>query len=352
MVTTVLNSAGEIERYNTGKAPERPEVIADNAARAKDKPDKDTKEAKPAKEELKVEVKASEESKVDDSDDVEDKDGLTPRQKRELSEKMLKAIGKKHREKMEAEEFAAEQYNERRLAEQRAENLERQLTELKAQQAPKEEEPQEPKRENFATDQAYEDARIDWRAEQKFREKQREAAEKQERERQAEITRVASQRLEAAAKLVPDFEEVIATDLRIPGHIAGYMRESELFAELGYHFAKHPEAIERLAKLPPARALVEVGKIESTLKPFSANTEKANGESEKSEPSPNGATPSPETSAANAGASRQSRAPVIKPLNLSSAGQVEKPPGEMTYAEAKADWEKRRQVSLGRRRRH
>src|SRR5690349_13161998 len=57
---------------------------------------------------------------VEEPDDIEGDDGLTPRQKRELTLKMQAAIGKKHRALKDAEEFAADQYSERRLAEQRA----------------------------------------------------------------------------------------------------------------------------------------------------------------------------------------------------------------------------------------
>lgn len=359
MTTVVLNSKSEIERLQTGKAPERPEIEADNAkqrgeSNGKQAPDKTGGGPVPSK-------GVSKTAPESDTDDVEGEDGLTPRQKREFSAQMLKSIGKKHREKLEAEEFAADQYNRAQLAERRAENLERQLAELQSKQQPaKVEEPKEPKREDFATDKEYEDARIDWRAEQKFRQKQAEAAAQKEQERQAEVVRAATERLQKAADLVPDFQEVTeAADLRVPAHIASYMQESDMFAELGYHFAKHPEAMERLAKLSPARALVEVGKIESTLQPFAKSSAdaKVNGHepSSKTESAaPNGAGPTEtESTRQSAGPSPKSRAPVIKPLGSDSVSQVEKDPSQMTTREVIEKWKRDNpRVNIGLRKRH
>jgi hypothetical protein len=370
MTTVVLNSAAEIERLTTGKAPERPEIEADNAkqrAAAENKASKPTD--KPTTDARAGDKTSAAKVEGDDQDDVEGEDGLTPRQKREFSAQMLKSIGKKHREKLEAEEFAADQYNRARLAEQRAENLERQLEELRKQPAAKVEEPKEPRREDFETQEAYEDARIDWRAEQKFKQKQAEVAAQREQERQAEVIRAATERLQKAAELVPDFQEVTeAAELRVPGHIAGYMQESELFAELGYHFAKHPDVMEKLAKLSPAKALVEVGKIESTLKPFSKD-----GAATSSEKASNGTTPSSKTESASqtaangngagptqtesspsaAGPSPKSRAPVIRPLGSDSVSQVEKDPSQMTTREVIEKWKRDNpRTNLGLRKRH
>ena len=88
--------------------------------------------AKPEDKEIKADEIKADEHHDDDPDDLEGEDGLTPRQKRELTAKMLKSIGKKHRQVKEAEEFAAAQYNERKMAEQRAEEVMRELNEIKA----------------------------------------------------------------------------------------------------------------------------------------------------------------------------------------------------------------------------
>lgn len=353
-MVTVVNSAGEIERILTGKAPERPEVEADNAKqRAAATPEAAKPTDKPAAA-TKADDKAAP-AKVEptDQDDVEGEDGLTPRQKREFSAQMLKAIGKKHARMLDAEEFAAAQYNQLKLAEERAANLERQLEELRKQPVKEPEVARKPERASFETDEAYQDALVEFRVKEQLAKEKREEAERTAQERQQAIIRAATARLEKAAELVPDFQEVTeAADLRVPGHIAGYMQESDMFAELGYHFAQHPDIMERLAKLSPAKALVEVGKIESTLKPFSeTHTGKANGD----KPSPSdGAKPSPQTGTTpqSATPSPKSRAPVISPLGSDSASQVEKDPGQMSTREVIEAWKAKNRSNLGLRKRH
>jgi hypothetical protein len=348
MTTVVLDSKDLLTHLTTGETPVPKEVAEDNA-RQKERADNKGKD--PAKAAEKATEKPVEKTaEPDPNDDVEGEDGLTARQKRELSATMLKAIGKKHREMKEAEEFAADQYNNRRLAEQRAQDLEQELAKLR-QPVAKVEESQEPKRENFQTQEAYEDARIDWKAEQKFKEKEAKEAQRRVQEEQNAIAQAAQERLNKAAELVPDFEETIDTDLNIPGHIAGYMQRSPLFAELGYHFAKHPEVLAELRKLHPAEALVELGAIKSTLKPFSEThkaTEKVNG-SEPSEKT-NGATPSTQTG--EVPSKPRGTAPVITPLSAGSASQVEKPPESMNTREMIVDWQKKNQRNLGLRKRH
>ena len=298
------------------------------------------------KPEEKLEEKLLEVKPEEETDDIEGEDGLTPRQKRELTQKMQAAVGKKHRALKEAEEFAAEQYNEKRLAEQRAENLQRELERLKTQAEPPKETPKEPKRENFKTDEEYQDARIDWKADLKYQEKEAERQKALEAERQAQIAALAAERITKARELVPDFDEVVSeVDTPVPPYIAGYMQESEMFAELGYHFAKHPEELKRVASLNPARALVEVGKIESRLTPFSVG----DGTKAEKETKTNGDKPKPSTETGSVPS--KPRAP-ITPLSSASAVQVEKSPHERTYEEEKAAWAKRNKANFDKRQRH
>jgi hypothetical protein len=283
-----------------------------------------------------------------EADDIEGEDGLTPRQKRELTAKMQSAIGKKHRQAREAEEFATEQYNTRRLAEERAEELAKENARLKAKVEPPAKEPTKPERQNFASEDEYRDALIDFQVDQRLKAQAEKDAKIAQEKRQAEIVANASARIAKAQELVPDFTEVTeAVDTEVPPAIANYMQESEMFAELGYHLAKHPEELERIRGLHWTRQLVEIGKIESKLQPFAASAEKVKSE-DAAKASTNGAKPSTET-----GENPSPRsAPVIRPLSSSSATQVDKPEREMTAAEALAAWQKKKHINLTRRSRH
>lgn len=351
MAVTVIDATQEIQRFMAEHAEDIPGSPA--PAPSEKEP------AKPASNE-------EEKPEVNDPDDIEGDDGLTARQKRELSSKMLKAIGKKHREMKEAEEFAAAQYSEKRLAEQRAAALEAEIERLKsAQPVPRETadpEAGKPKRDDFQTDQAYWDAYVDWRAEGKAKalmkeEKAREAKEAGER-RQAEILETAGARIRRALEIVPDFEEVtnslIGKDVDwVPDVVAGYMQKSEMFAELGYHLAKNPEILRSLVKMAPDEQLVTIGKIEATLKPFEPQGSKttngatpskaANGhDSDETEPSETGSIPS----------RARGTAPVITPLSNTSALQVEKSADKMNTREMISAWTKEHRVNLNLRKRH
>lgn len=284
-------------------------------------------------------------------DEAEDESGLTEQQKIDLTKKMQAAIGKKHRALKDAEEFAAEQYNNLRMERAAREKLELELAELRGK-PPKVvsiEEGQPPKLEDYATETEYQNALIDWRVDQKLKAKEADEAKQREADRMSQIQADASARIAKAIELVPDFAEVTeASDLMIPGHIAGYMQESEMLAELGYHFAKNPDELVRLQKMSPAHALVAIGKIESKLTPFApvAKAETNGAAPPKSDERPRAETPTDERP------SKPRASPPIKPLNSGSAVQVEKDESEMTAQEALQAWQKKKHANLTKRQRH
>ena len=290
----------------------------------------------PAKEEPKAEAKPEE-----SDDETEGDDGLTDKQRAEWTDSMKRTIAKKHARQKSAEEFATLQYNERQLALQRAEQLARENEQLKAQVSPPKPEKVEPKREQFQTDDAYRDALIDWKVDQRLQQQRLDDLHAQE---QATLE-AASQRIARALELVPDFKEKTeSADYIVPPQVAGLMQRSELFAELGYHFADHPEDLGRLAVLPPEKLKVEFRKIESKIQPFGSTPKVENAPAASTngvKPSTNGSTePS------------KPRAPVITPLNTGSAVQVEKDEREMTAQEALEAFQKRSGRNFSRRQRH
>jgi hypothetical protein len=303
--------------------------------------------ASDAKPEAKPEAKAAEAKPEaeDDLDDVEGEDGLTARQKRELSAKMLKAIGKKHRQVKEAEEFAADQIRLARAAERRAEEAERELNKTRAATKP-EPEAVEPVRENFATETEYIDAKIQWGVDQGIAKREAERAESQRR------STVAAQ-LAKAAGLVPDFEAVTSANLNWPGPVAQYMRDSDMFAELGYYFAKRPAELEKIAAMHPLKQLVAIGKIESTLQPFGSRSPASDPEpsGEKPETNGKGDKPAPSTDTGFSPSKARSDAPVIKPLN--DGGQAIDPePSSMNTREMIQAYQKAKGINLTVRKRH
>ncbi len=307
-----------------------------------------TEDKKPIEpEEKKVEAKNLPEEHYE-----EDDSGLTEEQKKELTAKMQKAIGKKHRELKEAEEFAAAQYAERKLAEARAQELQRKLDELNGenkvdQQQTVQEQLKKPERRDYATDGEYIEAMIQFGINDALnKQKAAEEAARKEAEKQTVLTR-AIDRLEAARKIVPDFDEVVSeADVVVPAAIAGYMQKSEMFAELGYHFAKNTDILLSIAKLPVDEQLVAIGKIESALQPFGTNgaknvkTTSQNADESYQSSDETGFIQSP----------KKQSAPVIKPITTN--GIVEKSVADMDIRETISDWAKKNARNFNVRKRH
>ena len=304
-----------------------------------------------AKPEAKPEDKP--EAKPVEHEEEEDEHGTTEEQRKELSAKMLKAIGKKHRQMKEAEEFAAAQYNERKLAERRAAEMERRLMAMAQPETEKQPEAK-PERHKFATEEEYTDALSDWKVDQKFAQREAEAQARAQAEHQQAIIEAAKQRLATAIELVPDFKEVTeSADVMIPPVVASYMQKSELFAELGYYFAKNPDVAVSLSKLAGDAQLVKVGKIEAMLKPFG---EKPTADTHGEKPSAKDGERKPAKPSIDETDFSQSKprnaAPVIKPISSSDGAQVEVEPSDMNTRETIQAWQRQNKANLGLRRRH
>ena len=303
----VLTSEGLAEFHSTGKVPEfvkpeepKPDVKADEVK----------SESSPASTDAK-----------DDVDDTEDENGLTPRQKRELTSKMLKAIGAKHKAAMlarkeadEATSLAENQFNERKLIDRKLEEVQRKLDEIESKSIPQTADEKEPQRKDFASDAEYWDAKIDWKADQKVKANEARRLEQEQAALAQKLDAARIERNKAFAATVDDYEETIESlgesGLNVPGHISQYLMESETSAQLMYYFAKHQDEYQSIAALSPIRAIAAIGKLEARLE--------AKGPDMKSESNPQ--TPI-------------SRAPApIQPIQ-ESATPVQKDPAKMTFDE-------------------
>jgi hypothetical protein len=181
----------------------------------------------------------------------------------------------------EAEEFAEDEYNGRLRAERRVGELEEQLAKgrpAEAVPAPVvEEELKRPSPKDFTDQESYDKAMADYdvkRDERTAAKVRREESMQREMDRVNEELRIRTVRAQAS---IPDFNEVIGaadrTQVVVPLHIKAAIIESEYGPELAYHLAKNPEEQKRVFALTPARALLELGKIET--KYMAAETTKA-----------------------------------------------------------------------------
>ncbi len=269
---------------------------------------------------------------------TEDEKTLPEKAQKEL-QRAKRAVNKKHAELMQAledakadERLAEQQYNERRLAEQRADAAEERLREFEAKAQTAIPEPVKPTIDDKNADgtfkyrdvqgnvdwDTYTDAKADFAADQKFKEREAKAAEAAAaKDREAHVERIKANS-ESVRKANPDYDEVMRRPEgdQVPQFVLNYIYESENAAGVAYFLKKNPAESQRIAKLKPITGIRELGKIEDSLvKPSQA----ANAP-----PAAQGATPKP------------GAPPPITPLSGSGNGAINTDPAKMNFKELRA----------------
>ena len=73
-------------------------------------------------------------------------------------------------------------------------------------------------------------------------------------------------KVEATASSLPDYATVVgSSEVPISGHVADALMDSDRGPELAYHMATHPEVAERLNRMSPIKAAIELGRLETSL---------------------------------------------------------------------------------------
>ena len=329
----VVTSQGLNEFVSSGKpteemkTPPKIKAVANGAAPPlevkEDKPAADLKDPHPKAEEERAPPEDLEEARVkaDWSKDVLD----------EITRKNA-TINRKHREMKEAqaaltdaEEFARTQWNEKRIAAERAAQLEKELAELKEKGAP----PPQAKAEKGKPDpQKFYDDKGQFKAFEYAEELAAYSATKaveDDRKAQAKVAQeralaVAEEKARArvteAQKKYPDYESVLAASTaKTHKEVLGYLSDSPFIGDVSYYMAKNPAFVERINAMHPYQAIAEIGKLELTfVKPDPAKAE--------DEPAPAKVTPG--------------APPPIKPLAASSSVNINTDPAKMSYKELRA----------------
>ncbi len=211
---------------------------------------------------------------------------FTDEERRILGRKAEEKFNKKHRAMKEAQElaeenerFAEQQFNERKLAEKRAEEAEARAKALEAQAPKKEPEPE--LKEPSETDPKYQvNGQFDWKtyskdvakfeAAQAVADERKKLADEQAAKERSEAEARMKSRFEKVRRDHPDFDKVVesvkgtAAD-QVPQHVLNYLFESEQGGELHYYLMKNPEETVRISKMKPILALAELGKLEARL---------------------------------------------------------------------------------------
>lgn len=129
-----------------------------------------------------------------------------------------------------------------------------------------------PKFSDYNDIEAYTEAVTEWKVSRALQQVQQQSQVQQ-------LTQTYEQRLVEYKKSVPDFDAVMTEfvedygDMNVP-EIVQVAMESQVGPQLAYYLASNVEEVERIAKLPSHRRLLELGKLEDRLaKPVAVETQ-------------------------------------------------------------------------------
>lgn len=216
-------------------------------------------QAEPVKEEKKEEAKV-EEPKAEDKEaqGLDKKEGKLNKRFSELTE-------------------------QRKAAEARAEAAERKAAELEAKlNPPKQKTEDGPKRDQFASDEEFQQALVDHRVDQKLREKEAKEAEAKQNEQREKTIKGFKSRQDAFVKETPDYAEKLeAAEVVVSNEVRDMIVESDFGPQILYHFANNPEEAERIRDMTAAGAARAFGKLEARFENEKAPQGASKSESEK-----------------------------------------------------------------------
>lgn len=119
-----------------------------------------------------------------------------------------------------------------------------------------------PRREAFASDDEYIDKLTDWKLDQRDNRQKASTQQAQERSMGERTEKIYAEAEKLSGMDRDDLDEVVGKFTPV---IAQALVESDVSAKLLTHMASHPEELQRIAALSPARQAAEIGKLETRL---------------------------------------------------------------------------------------
>lgn len=175
-------------------------------------------------------------------------------------------------QRVESKTFTQEQLNEIIQAEKAkaeakaARRYNRELRSTLERFAPQESQKQadeSPKRDQYGSDEQWLDARDNWRDAKRERVTQQERAAQAEKQTHSKIDKLYVEAEKLSGFNKETFEEVLQ-DHGTPV-MAQALIDSDVSPQLMAWMSGHPEEVERISKLAPARQAAEIGKVEAKL---------------------------------------------------------------------------------------
>lgn len=135
---------------------------------------------------------------------------------------------------------------------------------------PAEADDKEPKIEDFDFDSdKYEEAKIAYRVRKELSNAEKAKLEASERQKQQKVIESAKVKFDEAGDRFDDFDDVVYKNPYVTNDMVQAVFFSDVGPDIAYYLGKNPEESQRIAALPAARQMIEIGKLEArfTTKP-------------------------------------------------------------------------------------
>jgi len=125
----------------------------------------------------------------------------------------------------------------------------------------------EPKQEEFADYETYDNARIEYRVAQALNAREKQLEQQRAQQREQEQVQGWHQRVGQFRTEVEDFDDVLGNvdHIEIPKALQQAIIEDELGPKLAYELARQPDHFEKIAKLSPLGAIKALGEFKASL---------------------------------------------------------------------------------------
>jgi hypothetical protein len=134
-----------------------------------------------------------------------------------------------------------------------------------------------PKRDDYASDEEFQDAQFDYRYKLRRAKEETEAAQKALTDRLKENFENYQAQVAEFKEEHDDWDEVVNQDIKIHESVYLAVTEQENGAQVTYYLGKHPDYARKLAEMTPLSAVMEVGRLAERLKTGAAKPAEANG---------------------------------------------------------------------------
>jgi hypothetical protein len=183
-------------------------------------------------------------------------------EERKQNPKLEKRFSELTKARKLAEESAANERQQREALEARLREYEDRTTpQPKAEESPI---GREPRADQFDDAFEYAKALAEWSAEKALYDRDQQEANRKAQEAQDKVLQSWRERLEKAKETLPDFDDMVASaTVQIENTVRDAILESDVGPQILYELASDEEYAQKVAAMPVAKALREIGKLEA-----------------------------------------------------------------------------------------